>query len=69
MGAGILFAISQIFQYVVSRYICTGTSGAINGGMFSTLFTLLAVILVWVFWASITEDDWPMPVAGGSTYT
>jgi len=58
-AAAILFAIGQIFTYVVSHYICTGTMGKIDGSLFETLFTLLAVIMVWVFWSSITEDDWP----------
>ncbi|KAL9579885.1 MAG: hypothetical protein Q9212_004834 [Teloschistes hypoglaucus] len=44
------------------------TNGKINGALFQSLFTLLAVVMTWVFWSSITEDDWPMPVAGG-TYT
>jgi hypothetical protein len=67
IGAALCFAIAQIFQFVASVHICNGTSGKINGGMFETLFTLLAVSLIWVFWSSITEDDWPMPsVAGGS---
>ena len=65
-GAAVLFALGQIFTYVVSPYICTGTVGKIDGSMFETLFTLLAVVMVWVFWSSITEDDWPMPV--GNTY-
>lgn len=69
ISAALLFAIGQIFQYVVSVHICTGTNGAINGGLFETFFTLLAVAAIWAFWSSITEDDWPMPVAGGSTYT
>ncbi|KAF1944882.1 hypothetical protein EJ02DRAFT_71353 [Clathrospora elynae] len=69
LGAALLFAIGQIFQYVISVHICTGTSGKINGGLFETLFTLLAVIMIWVFWSSITEDDWPMPnVAGSGAY-
>ena len=68
-AAGLLFAISQIFQYVISVHICNGSNGAINGGFFSTLFTLLSVIMIWVFWSSITEDDWPMPTSAGSTYT
>lgn len=65
-GAAVLFALGQIFNYVVSPYICNGTTGKIDGALFETLFTLLAVILVWVFWSSITEDDWPtvVPVAG-----
>ncbi|KAH8716919.1 chitin synthase III catalytic subunit [Phaeosphaeriaceae sp. PMI808] len=69
LGAAVLFAIGQIFQYVVSTHICQGTDGKINGGLFESLFTLLAVVMVWVFWSSITEDDWPMPnVAGSGAY-
>lgn len=66
LGAAILFAIGQVFQYVISVHICTGTSGKINGGLFETLFTLLSVVMIWVFWSSITEDDWPMPTVAGS---
>ena len=70
LGAAVLlFAIGQIFQYVVSSRICTGTNGKINGGLFETLFTLLSVGMIWVFWSSITEDDWPMPAPGSSAYT
>ncbi|KAF1923771.1 uncharacterized protein M421DRAFT_305346 [Didymella exigua CBS 183.55] len=69
LGAALLFAIGQIFQYVISVHICSGTNGKINGGLFETLFTLLSVVMIWVFWSSITEDDWPMPtVAGSGTY-
>ena len=70
-GAGLLFAIGQVFQFVISQHICAGTKGKINGGLFEVLFTLLAVIFIWLFWSSITEDDWPVPVtAGGApTYT
>jgi len=65
-SAAVLFAAGQVFNYVVSKYICDGTDGKIDGSMFQTLFTYLAVVAVWIFWSSITEDDWPMPV--GSTY-
>ncbi|KAI2641963.1 chitin synthase III catalytic subunit [Xylaria nigripes] len=58
-GAALLFALGQIFNYVISRFICDGTSGKIDGALFQTLFTLLSVVMVWVFWSSITEDDWP----------
>ena len=68
IAAALLFAIGQIFNYVISIHICNGTSGKINGALFETLFTLLSVIMIWVFWSSITEDDWPMPVPG-SAYT
>jgi hypothetical protein len=66
LGAALLFAIGQIFQFVISVHICGPTGGKINGGLFETLFTLLAVGMIWVFWSSITEDDWPMPTAGGT---
>jgi hypothetical protein len=62
--AAVLFALGQIFNYVISQYICNGTSGKIDGALFETLFTLLSVVMIWIFWSSITEDDWPMPVAG-----
>ena len=61
--AALLFAIGQIFNYVISVHICNGTHGAIDGAFFETFFTLLSVITLWVFWSSITEDDWPSPNA------
>lgn len=66
-SAALLFAIGQIFNYVVSVHICHGTNGKIDGALFETLFTLLSVVMIWVFWSSITEDDWPMPV--NNTYS
>jgi len=63
IGAALLFAIGQIFQYVISTHICHGTHGKVDGALFETFFTLCAVVMLWVFWSSITEDDWPMPVA------
>lgn len=65
-AALLLFAIGQIFNYVISSYICNGTSGAIDGALFQTLFTLLSVVMVWIFWSSITEDDWPMQGVGAT---
>lgn len=59
VAAALLFAIAQIFNYVISVHICKPTNGAIDGAFFQTLFNLLSVIMVWVFWSSITEDDWP----------
>ena len=69
IAAALLFAIGQIFQYIISNHICQGTNGKIDGALFETFFTLLSVIMIWVFWSSITEDDWPMPTSGESTYT
>ncbi|KAI1844163.1 hypothetical protein JX265_002936 [Neoarthrinium moseri] len=62
-AAGVLFALGQIFNYTISPYICRGTAGKIDGALFETLFTLLSVVMVWIFWSSITEDDWPIATA------
>lgn len=66
VGAAVLFALGQIFNYAISSHICNGTSGKVDGALFETLFTLLSVVMIWVFWSSITEDDWPVPV--GNSY-
>lgn len=57
--AAVLFAIGQIFDFVISVHIRCATDGKIDGTLFETLFTLLAVIALWFFWSSITEDEWP----------
>ena len=59
MIAVILFALGQIFSFLVSTHICHGSKGKLDGSFFESLFTLAAVGAVWVFWSSITEDDWP----------
>jgi hypothetical protein len=40
-------------------HICTPTDGKVDGALFETLFVLLAVVVLWFFWSSITEDEWP----------
>ncbi|EAW08025.1 chitin synthase export chaperone [Aspergillus clavatus NRRL 1] len=68
-AAGLLFAIGQIFNYVISTHLCHASGGKINGALFETLFTLLSVVVIWVFWSSITEDDWPMSATVGGGYS
>ncbi|KAL3466544.1 chitin synthase III catalytic subunit [Aspergillus heterothallicus] len=62
-AATLLFAIGQVFNYVISTHLCNATSGKINGALFETLFTVVSVAMLWTFWSSITEDDWPMPMS------
>ena len=61
-GTALLFALGQVFNYTISPHICNGTAGRMDGALFETLFTFLAVILVWVFWCSITEVDLSTPI-------
>ena len=53
------FAVGMIFDFIVSVHICNGTNGKIDGSMFETLFVLIAVILLWWFWISIVEGEYP----------
>lgn len=66
--AVIFFAGGQIFDFIASVHICNGVHGKIDGSLFQTFCTLIAVIMVWVFWSSITEDDWPTPAEGEQPY-
>lgn len=61
-GSLILFIVGQIFNFVISKYICQGTRGKIDGSFIETFFVLLSVILLYKFWDSITEDDWDEPI-------
>ena len=58
IAAALLFAIGQIFNYVISVHICNPTHGKIDGAFFETLFTLLSVVAIWLLFHSITEDEW-----------
>ncbi|VUC27181.1 unnamed protein product [Clonostachys rosea] len=51
--AAVLFAIGQVFNYIASGYICDGTGGKVDGALFQTFFTLLSVIMIWIFWTSL----------------
>lgn len=57
--SALAFAVGQIFNFVVSVHICKGTKGAIDGSMFETLFVLISVCLLWWFWVSIVEGEYP----------
>lgn len=58
-GSALAFAISQIFNFVISVHICLGTNHKIDGSMFETLFVMISVALLWWFWISIVEGEFP----------
>ncbi|KAG4304693.1 hypothetical protein PORY_001746 [Pneumocystis oryctolagi] len=61
-GSLLSFTIGQIFNFVISKYICRSTGGKINGSFIETFFVLISMILLFKFWDSITEDDWDEPM-------
>jgi hypothetical protein len=67
-AAALSFALGQIFNFLVSVHICTGTNGAIDGSLFETLFTLVSILLLWWYWISIVEGEYPESEAQSQTY-
>jgi hypothetical protein len=61
IAAVLFFAGGQIIEFLASPYICRGTAYKIDGAFFQTLMSLVAVVFVFVFWRSITEDTWSEP--------
>jgi hypothetical protein len=52
------FVVGQLFEFVINEQICQKTSGAIDGAMFQTLLSFVAMLFFYTLWTSITEDDW-----------
>ncbi|KAI5309522.1 hypothetical protein KEM55_003061 [Ascosphaera atra] len=61
VGATIFFAIGQVFQYVVSDHLCNASHGKVNGALFETFFTMLALASIWFLWNELTEDQFQIP--------
>ncbi|KAK9457544.1 chitin synthase III catalytic subunit-domain-containing protein [Dipodascopsis uninucleata] len=57
-SAFIMFVVSQIFEFVVSKYICNDTTGKIDGSLLACLCILISFGFLWAYWQSITEDEW-----------
>ncbi|KZO99427.1 hypothetical protein CALVIDRAFT_380762 [Calocera viscosa TUFC12733] len=57
----ILFVLSQLAYFLLSRVICERTSAKIDGSFVATVLETLAVASLWAAWRSITEDSWDEP--------
>ena len=51
------FAAAQAISAFLSPHICKVTTHYVDGMFFSNLFVLLAVMMVFKYWDSITKDD------------
>lgn len=54
----VLFAGSQVLRIAVSNLICTAANNLIDGSFLSTFVSFLAIVVLFVYWSSITEDEW-----------
>ncbi|KAJ3040676.1 Chitin synthase, class 7 [Rhizophlyctis rosea] len=60
------FIVGQIFSYVLSTKICEMAKHYIDGMFFGTMCSLLAVMMVYKYWDSITKEDLEFSVGGKS---
>jgi hypothetical protein len=51
------FVIGQVILYVFSLSICNGVEHYLDGLFFATICNLLAVMMVYKYWDSITKED------------
>ncbi|KAI9017837.1 chitin synthase III catalytic subunit [Gaertneriomyces semiglobifer] len=60
------FVVGRICDYVISRQICDMAKHYVDGMFFGTICTLLAVMMVYKYWDSITKEDLEFSVGGKS---
>ncbi|KAI9189037.1 Chitin synthase, class 7 [Blastocladiella emersonii ATCC 22665] len=53
----LFFTTGQVFVHALSTQICSAAKHYIDGLFFGATFTLLAVMMVYKYWDSITKDD------------
>lgn len=51
------FVIGQVLLYALSKTICENVEHYLDGLFFATLLNLLAVMMVYKYWDSITKED------------
>lgn len=60
----VFFLIGQILMYIFSVAICDSVNHYIDGAFFNTICSLLAVMMVYKYWDSITKEDLEFSVGG-----
>ncbi|KAJ3190123.1 Chitin synthase, class 7 [Gaertneriomyces sp. JEL0708] len=60
------FVVGRICDFVISRQICDMSKHYLDGMFFGTICTLLAVMMVYKYWDSITKEDLEFSVGGKS---
>ncbi|KAI8822370.1 chitin synthase III catalytic subunit [Fimicolochytrium jonesii] len=60
------FVVGRIFEFVLSTKICDMAKHYVDGMFFGTICSLLAVMMVYKYWDSITKEDLEFSVGGKS---
>ncbi|PFH46761.1 hypothetical protein AMATHDRAFT_77532 [Amanita thiersii Skay4041] len=56
--SAVLFVLSQLAWFLLSRVICRGSSQKVDGSFIATLLESAAVGVLYLGWRSITETSW-----------
>ncbi|KAG9548341.1 chitin synthase export chaperone, partial [Aureobasidium melanogenum] len=51
------FIVGQVLLYAFGKSVCEGVSHYLDGLLFATVCNLLAVMMIYKFWDSITKED------------
>ncbi|PVU91679.1 hypothetical protein BB561_004275 [Smittium simulii] len=62
--AAAFFIIGQVIQFFLSNKICEAIKHYVDGLFFTTICTLLAVMMIYKYWDSITKEDLEFSVGG-----
>jgi hypothetical protein len=61
-----IFALGQVVQYVLADSVCSITKHYVDGLFFSTICSLISVMIIYKYWNSITRDDLEFSIGGKS---
>jgi len=56
--SAVLFIISQLDYFLLSKVICQGASMKVDGSFIATILETAAVVFIYLAWRGITEEDW-----------
>ncbi|KAI0074240.1 hypothetical protein K474DRAFT_81813 [Panus rudis PR-1116 ss-1] len=56
--AAVLFVLSQLDFFLLSRVICRGANARIDGSFVATVLETATVVVLFFGWKSITEENW-----------
>jgi len=54
----VLFVLSQLAYFLLSKIICKGVSHKIDGSFIATVLETASVTVLYLAWRSITEESW-----------
>jgi len=66
--SAVLFVLSQLDYFLLSKVICRGAKGKVDGSFVATILETASVGVLYLAWRSITEESWDEEYYPGSGY-